>query len=82
MGFKKIVSIILRAPLHIFLIGSFVLSIYAVFNKTLGVGLGTPILFGVILACWYFGIWLSRGEEVTSDVMYGNSEGEVDGNWV
>ena len=73
---KRVVSYILRAPLHLFLIGSFAASIYAAYNKIQGISWGTPVLFGTILVAWYFGVWLSRrnSEEGTdsggSDVSY------------
>lgn len=69
---KRVISIILRVPLHLFLIGSFGASIYAAYKHIQGISWGTPILFGVILAAWYIGVWMSRGEESFSgDVSYG-----------
>lgn len=63
MEIKRVISVILRIPLHIFLIGSFGASIYAAYNKIQGISWGTPILFGAILAAWYFGVWLSKSDE-------------------
>lgn len=60
VSIKRVVSYILRAPLHLFLIGSFAASIYAAYNKIQGISWGTPVLFGAILIAWYFGVWLSR----------------------
>lgn len=59
---KKAISVILRIPLHLFLIGSFGASIYAAANKIQGISWGTPILFGVILAAWYLGVWMSKDD--------------------
>jgi len=60
---KKIISIILRIPLHLFLVGSFGASIYAAAKHIQGISWGTPILFGVILAMWYGGVWMSKEDE-------------------
>jgi len=60
MDFKRIISIIMRIPLHLFLVGSFGASIYAAANKVQGITWGTPILFGVILLAWYIGVWMSK----------------------
>lgn len=68
---KRVISIILRIPLHLFLIGSFAASIYAAANKIQGISWGTPVLFGAILALWYIGVWMSKQEEGSSDVSYG-----------
>ena len=73
MEVKKIISIILRVPLHLFLVGSFGASIYAAANKIQGISWGTPILFGVILAAWYLGVWMNRDDGDnggSSDVSY------------
>jgi hypothetical protein len=63
---KKAISVILRIPLHLFLIGSFGASIYAAANKIQGISWGTPILFGVILVAWYLGVWMSKSEDDSS----------------
>jgi len=57
---KRIVSYILRVPLHIFLLGSFFASVYAAYKGIQGISWGTPILFGSILVAWYLGVWLSK----------------------
>ena len=63
VNIKKVISIILRIPLHLFLIGSFIASIYAVIQHTPGISWGTPVLFGVILLAWYLGVWMSKNED-------------------
>jgi hypothetical protein len=68
---KKIISIILRIPLHLFLLGSFIASIYAASQNIQGITWGTPILFGIILAAWYIGVWMSKEDSGgISDVAY------------
>jgi len=62
MDILRVISIIMRIPLHVFLLSSFGASIYAAVNKIQGISWGTPVLFGAILATWYIGVYLSRNE--------------------
>jgi uncharacterized membrane protein (DUF485 family) len=62
MDILRVISIILRIPLHLFLLCSFGASIYAAVNKIQGISWGTPVLFGAILVTWYIGVWLNRYE--------------------
>jgi uncharacterized membrane protein (DUF485 family) len=70
MEIKRVISFILRIPLHLFLLGSFAASIYAAYENIQGITWGTPILFGIILAAWYIGVWMSKEEGVMGDVAY------------
>jgi hypothetical protein len=70
MDIFRVISVILRIPLHLFLVGSFGASIYAAANNIQGISWGTPILFGLILAAWYIGVWMSRSEG-SPEVSYG-----------
>lgn len=63
MEILKIVTFILRAPLHIFLVGSLGASIYAAYNKIQGISWGTPILMGIIMILWYVGVWMNKNME-------------------
>jgi len=56
----KIISVVLRVPMHLFLWGTFAASIYAAVKKIQNISWGTPVLFGIIILCWYVGVWLTR----------------------
>lgn len=60
---KKIISQVLKAPLILVIIVSFVLSIYAAYTKTYDISYGTSIILGVILALYFTGVYLERKKE-------------------
>jgi len=64
MGFMRIISIIFRIPLHIFLWGSLSASLYAAYSKVQGITWGTPIFLGIIMVLWYIGLAIkNRADE-------------------
>jgi len=52
----RVISIILRIPLHLFLFGSLGASIYAAVNSIQGTTWKTPLLLGAIMLAWYIGV--------------------------
>jgi len=77
LDIRRVISIILRIPFHLFIIGSFGASIYAAVNKIQGITWGTPILLGVIIAAWYIGVGISRSAPLCEGVMAHRSGGEA-----
>jgi hypothetical protein len=52
----KVISIILKAPLGIFILASFGGSIYAAINKIQGITWSTPIIMGSLILAYIVGI--------------------------
>jgi len=53
---KKIIGIILQAPLVIVVIASFFISIYLAYFKMLGITYGASIISGIILILYFTGV--------------------------
>ena len=56
----KIVSIILKVPLGLFVLASFGGSIYAAANKIQGISWGTPAIMGGLIILYVIGWFLNR----------------------
>jgi hypothetical protein len=61
MESKKITRVILRIPLHIFLLGLFSESIFVAITMEEISG-WTPVILGVILGMWYAGVAMSKSQ--------------------
>ena len=68
INWKKIISIILKAPLGIFILASFVGSIYAAWNKIQNINWGTPAIMGGLIIFYLIGWYLEKREDLTSDI--------------
>jgi uncharacterized membrane protein YoaK (UPF0700 family) len=55
---RKIIGIILQAPLILVVIVSFAISIYAAHNKISGITYGSSIITGLIISLYFLGIFL------------------------
>ena len=60
---KKVWSIILKIPLIILVIASFVGGLAAAIMGIQDVTYGTPILIGIILVLYFIGVWLGRSKK-------------------
>ena len=52
---KKIVGIILQAPMYLLILGSLIASIYAAYAKIQGITWSTPIIISVIIITYIIG---------------------------
>jgi flagellar biosynthesis protein FliQ len=70
MALKNIIGKVLKAPLIILVIASFIASIYAAANKIQGITYAVPIILGVILIAYIIGAFMDRRtndeEEITT----------------
>lgn len=57
---KKIIGMILKAPLIILVIASFFVSVYAAYKNLYGISYGTCLLFGIIIVLYFIGVLLAR----------------------
>jgi hypothetical protein len=64
MKTKKIVGLILKIPLYVLVLGSFVASVYAAYAKIQGVTYATPIILAVIIIAFIIGSYLRREPKV------------------
>jgi len=55
----KVISIVLKAPLWIFVFASFVGSIYAAANNIQGISWSTPVIMGCIIVTYLIGMFVS-----------------------
>lgn len=62
-NWAKIVSIILKIPLGLFVLASFIGSIYAAYFKIQNITWGTPIIMGSLILAYIIGIILSKSSE-------------------
>ena len=68
VNWKKIISIILKTPLAIFILASFAGSIYAAWNKIQNISWGTPAIMGGLIIFYLIGWYLEKREDLTSDI--------------
>jgi len=64
----RVISIILRIPLHLFLFGSLGASIYAAVNSVQGTTWKTPLLLGAIMLAWYIGVALKATTPTSNEI--------------
>jgi len=57
---KKIVGIILQAPMYLLILGSLIASIYAAYAKIQGITWSTPIIISVIIVTYIIGKMLTN----------------------
>lgn len=63
METKKIIGTILQIPLYVLVLGSFIASIYAAYNKISGVTYTTSIILAVIIVAFIIGIFLQKNDK-------------------
>lgn len=59
---NKIWNIILKAPLILVVIISFIASIYTSYKGTYNMTFGTPIILGAILFLYFLGVYFGRNK--------------------
>jgi hypothetical protein len=57
---KKIIGIILQAPMYLLILGSLIASFYAAYEKIQGITWSTPIVISVIIISYIVGKMLMR----------------------
>lgn len=60
---RKIIGILLQAPLVLVVIASFFISIYAAYNKIFGITYGSSIISGMLIALYFIGVFLTIKKE-------------------
>lgn len=60
---KRWIPYVLKAPLVLVIIASFIASIYAATVNLQGITFGTPVLFGIVLALYVVGWWLDKNKK-------------------
>jgi hypothetical protein len=60
MDSKKILSVVLKAPLVLLVIFAFFASIYASMKKLVGVSYSSSIILGIILLLYFIGVFLNK----------------------
>jgi len=64
----KIISIILQVPLGLFILASFIGSIYAAWNKIQNISWGTPAIMGGLILLYIIGWFLGRRKNPESQI--------------
>jgi hypothetical protein len=57
---KRLIVNLLKAPLALLIVISFIASIYAAATNLQGITFGTPIFFGIILILYGVGLWYEK----------------------
>jgi hypothetical protein len=63
MALKNIVAKILKTPLILLVVSSFIASIYAAYNKIQGITYAVPIILGIILILYTIGAFIDKKED-------------------
>jgi hypothetical protein len=63
MDWLKVLSVVLRIPLWLLILASFVGAIYAAANKIQNITYVTPLIMGTLIVLYLVGIFLGRKNE-------------------
>lgn len=66
MDIKKIICVILQLPMYALVLGSFLASCYAAYEKIQGITWATPVILAVIIIAFIIGRVMKTGLTTTS----------------
>ena len=67
MNGKKLLGWILKAPMILLILGSFIGGVYAAYKNIQGITYATPAIIGAIIAAYLIGAWLINSEDEEDD---------------